>query len=254
MISERIKNLRTNSNMTQNELGLKLGVSPVTISCWESGRKSPSLGAIISLCDLFDISSDSLLGVRNQRNNAENIFSNDEFSLLSKYRKLDKHGRTVVDTVCSLELERIQANEPIVQPRLIKLFSLRPAAGSSAPIDESDYDLIPVADDVPKNAEYSVRISGNSMYPYIADGDIVYVERTEVLRPGDVGIVSVDGSLYCKQYICKEDGTLILASANPDLKHTNVIVKPDANSFVKIFGRVLLDKKVKYPDYLFEDI
>lgn len=255
MLNERIKNLRVNSGMTQNQMADRLHVSAVTVSCWETGKKAPSLEAIKDISHLFGVSVDSILNVNSPVVQMSNMLGRDELSLLANYRKLDGHGKKAVSTICSLELDRVLSTfEEPQEQRMIRLYDLRPAAGSSAPLDDSGYTMIPASGAVPMGAEYCVRISGNSMYPYINDGDIVYVERAETLRQGDVGIISVDGSLYCKQYICKPDGTLILASANPELRHTNVVVKPDGNSFVKVFGRVLLDKRVDFPHYLLNEM
>ena len=90
------------------------------------------------------------------------------------------------------------------------------------------------------------------MAPYIHDGDMVYVEKDVELAIGDVGIFCVDGAMYCKQYYLDEDNNLILVSANPELRHTNVFVAADSGRFVRACGKVLLDTKLDLPDYLFE--
>ena len=76
------------------------------------------------------------------------------------------------------------------------------AAGFAAPVFGEDYTLIPVEGDVPMGAELAVRIQGDSMTPYIADGSIVYVNH-DPLQNGDVGIFCVDGDMLCKQY-CRD--------------------------------------------------
>ena len=85
------------------------------------------------------------------------------------------------------------------------------------------------------------------------DGETVYVKSCEELRSGDVGIFSVDGAMVCKQYYPREDGTLMLLSANRELRQSNVIVSPDSSHSVVIQGKVLLDARVPLPDYLAED-
>ena len=51
---DRLKKLRTNKNMTQEDLANKLFVSSKTISSWESNRTEPSFDLIIKLADLFE--------------------------------------------------------------------------------------------------------------------------------------------------------------------------------------------------------
>lgn len=84
-------------------------------------------------------------------------------------------------------------------------------------------------------------------------GIVVYVKKDEELSIGDVGIFCVDGAMYCKQYFLDDEGNLILVSANPDLKHTNIFVSADSGSSVRLCGKVLLNQRVELPDYLFED-
>ncbi len=91
------------------------------------------------------------------------------------------------------------------------------------------------------------------MCPYINDGDMVYVKKDAELQIGDVGIFCVDGAMYCKQYYLDDDNNLILVSANPSRKASNVFVSADSGSSVRACGKVLLGKPIKLPDYLFEE-
>ena len=62
MLSDNIKNYRKKSNMSQDELAEKLGVSRQSISLWETGQTQPTIDNIIALAKIFNISSDMLLG------------------------------------------------------------------------------------------------------------------------------------------------------------------------------------------------
>ena len=112
--------------------------------------------------------------------------------------------------------------------------------------------MILVDNSVPDEADYAVNIQGNSMFPYIHDGDMVYVKKDAEMAIGDVGIFCVDGAMYCKQYYVDENGNLELVSANPELRNTNVFVSSDSGSSVKCYGKVLMGFKLELPDYLFE--
>lgn len=54
--------------------------------------------------------------------------------------------------------------------RMIPLYRTPAAAGYAAPVFGEDFDYIPVTEEVPQAAEFALRISGDSMMPYIADG------------------------------------------------------------------------------------
>jgi len=57
-----IEELRRKNNMSQKELGEKIGVSQNTISAWEK-KSPPPTSKLILLAQLFDVSIDHLLGI-----------------------------------------------------------------------------------------------------------------------------------------------------------------------------------------------
>ena len=62
-ISDRLTELRSAKGFTQKELATRLGVSDKTVSKWENGISEPDLTMLIKLAELYNISTDSLLGV-----------------------------------------------------------------------------------------------------------------------------------------------------------------------------------------------
>ena len=60
-VGKKIKELREMAGKTQEEIARALGVSKSTISKWEKGERTPSLGALEQICSLFQISIDLLL-------------------------------------------------------------------------------------------------------------------------------------------------------------------------------------------------
>lgn len=250
---QRLRDLRIINGYTQQNLGEKTNVSVQTVQSWESGRKSPSMSAIISLSKALDVSSDKLLGLA--LNDFHGIkMTPDARLLLSEYSALDKHGKRLVKTVCRLEYNRIQENnrsDNVVEiSRWIPLYEMPAAAGASAPFDNDAFEPLPVSNETPSGADFAVRIQGDSMSPYINDGDTVFVKRSTELSIGDIGIFCVDGAMYCKQYFIDEKRNLHLLSANPALKSTNVTVRVDGTSSVTCYGKVLLAEGVPLPNYL----
>ena len=265
-LNERLKALRIEKPLTQKELGKYLGVSEVSVRCWENGTKNPSMSAIIALANLFHVTTDYLLGVSVDENKDNLLLSQQESALLSNYRILDRHGKKAVDTLCALEKARVEteiaklkSRPNVVQEvtkkspnRYIPRYTTPSAAGYSAPLDGDDFEMILADESVPYDADFAVGIQGNSMYPYIHDGDTVYVKKDCELSIGDVGIFCVDGAMYCKQYYVDDERNLTLVSANPRLRHTNVYVGADSGSDVRCYGKVLLGQRITLPNYFLE--
>lgn len=57
----RLRELRNQSGLTQNEIANKLGVSGQTILNWENGIYEPKINQLIQLADLFDVTVDYLV-------------------------------------------------------------------------------------------------------------------------------------------------------------------------------------------------
>lgn len=258
-IQERIKSLRLQKSITQKQLADEIGVSVVSVQGWENGSKTPSLKAAVGIAGYFEVSCDYLFGAKNSHIPDLVLYSQSEKRLLDCYRSLDSFGRKTVDMVCRIERDRVEStgdihvimNETGKVHRLIPRFYTPSAAGLSSPSDGDDYELVN-ADNAPDGADFAVGIQGNSMFPYISDGDTVYVQKNTDIRIGDIGIFCVDGAMYCKQYYIDNDGNLTLVSANPKLRHTNVSVAADGGSSVVCYGKVL-GISAELPDYFLEE-
>ena len=59
---ERVKELRTEKGLTQDQLGEIFNVRGATISRWESGQIEPDFRTLLKLADFFEVSLDYLLG------------------------------------------------------------------------------------------------------------------------------------------------------------------------------------------------
>ena len=57
----RLRELRNKSDLTQNEIATKLGVSGQTILNWENGIYEPKISQLIELADLFNVTVDYLI-------------------------------------------------------------------------------------------------------------------------------------------------------------------------------------------------
>jgi transcriptional regulator with XRE-family HTH domain len=67
-IGDRICRLRTDKNVTQQEVATALYVDRVTVSQWEQGTRDIKSGSIIDIAEYFGVSTDYLLGLTNIQN------------------------------------------------------------------------------------------------------------------------------------------------------------------------------------------
>jgi len=63
IFATRLKELRIEKSLSQNELGLKVGVNQRKISKLETMQLAPSLRIIVSVAQFFEVSADYLLGL-----------------------------------------------------------------------------------------------------------------------------------------------------------------------------------------------
>ncbi len=62
LIGKRIKDMRLEKGMSQQELGDLIGVTKVSICGYENGTRTPSLDTFCILADIFETTTDYLLG------------------------------------------------------------------------------------------------------------------------------------------------------------------------------------------------
>lgn len=59
---ERLKELRINKGLTQEELASALHLNKSSICCYENENRCPSVEVLIDLCAFFGVSADYILG------------------------------------------------------------------------------------------------------------------------------------------------------------------------------------------------
>ena len=67
-INEKIKLLRTEKGLNGLQTSKLLGINPTALFYIENNRNKPGADLIIKICKLFEVSSDWLLGLKEERN------------------------------------------------------------------------------------------------------------------------------------------------------------------------------------------
>ena len=92
MIGERLSDIRKDHGETQADLAARLGVSLPTVRSWEQEKSSPGHEMLVSICKIYRISSDYLLGLSDidpayvQRKRLEH-FSQEELTALRDFEE-----------------------------------------------------------------------------------------------------------------------------------------------------------------------
>ena len=176
--------LRREAGLTQPQVAELLGregypLRPAAISKWEKDLTQPNAAQFLALCRIYSVRDE---------------------------------GRRLVDGYIRVLLASgLYAEEP--EARTLPLYHLAASAGTGQFLDGDSSEPID-APGAPPEADFAVRIAGDSMEPEIADGAVVYVRSREVLESGALGIFIYRGEAYCKRLAQSKNGAQ-LVSVNP---------------------------------------
>ena len=250
---KRLRERREALQMTQAELGARLGVLGSAVSNYENDVSSPKAEVLHRLFDVLDCDANTLFQdeMRRRTDPAPPPIPFPDAGLGGKYYRLNDQGQLMAMEYLDFLLTR-HALIPEEEPEdlgEIRLYLHAPAAGYSSPAPDEDYINIPRTRAMPKGADYCLNISGDSMEPYLHDRQRVYVQRTQTLEEGEVGIWSWQGETYCKLAVEDVTGAVLLLSANPAREDANKRIPADQVSELRCLGRVILPQKLPLPHY-----
>lgn len=125
------------------------------------------------------------------------------------HRRLDEYARLLESS------PRYALARPAPAGRVLRFYDIPVSAGFGQFLDSDDYELRPVEDWVPGEADFAVRVAGDSMEPRFVDRQWIFVKEQPTLEEGELGVFRYDGEAYCKQLGRGPDGTPALLSLNP---------------------------------------
>lgn len=200
-IGDKIKNLRKEKKLTQEELAAAIDISSQTLLNYETEKRQIPIDILGKIAIYFKIP----IG----------YFFNEDNSIYS----VASSGK--LDTKKIPILENVSAGFG----NLIDIFN-----------DDHVKDWIDISVNIAKNADFGTFIEGNSMEPRFHDGDLILVRKTNVLEPGEIGIFTLNDQVYCKKYEYNPFlKTVTLKSLNRDYEP----IKVNKDDEFKIEGRVV---------------
>lgn len=228
---DRIKLLKSQKKLTNELLAERSGIPLGTLSKLLAGmNESPKLSNIIAICNALECSVEYVV-TGNPDNTNNYTLSADEIVFMESYRRLDGWGKSLMQTVLEKELERKEAQQESVaenapapvagarilrpvsaagryagerfsaEKRSISLFELPVSAGVGVYLDDTQAETITIpGGEKTADADYALRISGNSMEPKYHNGDILLVQSADSVEIGELGIFLLDGCGFFKVY------------------------------------------------------
>ena len=177
-----LRYLRRTRKMTQLELAHALGLSFSAISMYERGEREPAFEVMETIADFFNVTMDFLHGKSDLPSSTQ--------------------PQIAEDIVCFPVLGEVAAG--------FDRIAMTDWEGATVEIPRSALRGRPAEDYL------TLRICGDSMYPFYLDGDVVLVLRTPTLEhSGQVALVRYDGeNATLKKVEQLEDG-LRLVPLNP---------------------------------------
>ncbi len=186
--SERFKELRKSRKLSQQELADLLHTSKSSVNMYERGEREPGLEMLETMADFFNVDMDFLLGKTSVINEA---FTNCEPSNISYIIKDDIYSIPLFGSV---------------------------SAGFGAYASDEILDYIPTVIRNPYEAKetLAIRVTGESMYPKIEDGDIIVVHKQDSVDSGSIAVLLLDGDEGLVKKVEYGHDWIDLISINPE--------------------------------------
>lgn len=217
-LGDRIKELRRQRQLTQDNICDIIECSRQAISRWENNKQIPNTEALTKLASALGVTTDYLIG-REEDTKKETFSAEPNIS----------EQRLNIENVIWI---------PVISP------ILKCSAGDGNNYENSDvaWDIVskyPLFDG-PLSALYNdeclsgMYAEGDSMEPQIHDGDLVVFVHDNTWIPGNIAIVRLDGKLFVKG-ILRGKSSYILRSQNKNYADIEVHESDDFS----IVGRVV---------------
>ena len=196
------------------ELAQKLGVSESTIDSWRNRNSIPEK-YILNTLHTQGINKDWLLTGEGEMYNNKgglNITEKLENAIEINY---------LPDIYAAAGYEAVNGDYPVVEKMQCSLEFVASILNIKNPYNGADI----------------IKVIGNSMEPFIHNGEVVVVERTHNAQNGDIVIANINGNVYGKRLEKDPFGKWIkLISENPE--YETIKIEGEELEFVKIVGIV----------------
>lgn len=199
---ERIREAREEQKLTREQVINKMrlymadgkGIAVRTLIAWENGESEPRVTQAIALAKALGYSEVSRL------------FAEPDTP------QLNKAGLDRLEEYKSLLLRAPQfLDTPRPVLRVLPVYLQPASAGTGQWLDDDMAEQMEVDESVPASAQFGVRLSGDSMTPRFADGQIVWAKPSGTAENGAIVLCYLNGQGYCKKLGMHEKGISLIS-------------------------------------------
>ncbi|MBM7132720.1 MULTISPECIES: XRE family transcriptional regulator [Staphylococcus] len=231
IIANNIRKYVKESKMTQKQLAELIGITPSTLSDYLNLRSNPSHGVIQKIADVFGVVKSDIDTTYKEVNDITTVYN--QLTPPRQHNVLDfanhqlELQNSTSDNVIDLDTYK---NENTTLTNVNGYVS----AGTGEQIFDEPIFKVNVKGYVPPH-DLALQVNGDSMEPLFDDKQVIFIEKTNHIDNGQIGVFIIDGEAYVKR-VFVEENRLTLVSLNKDYRDLHFY----RNEGVKLVGKVIL--------------
>jgi repressor LexA len=191
LLGQKLHAAQRRSGMTVVELASRVPVSPQAMHAYFAATKTPALATVVRIAEVLGVPVARLL-----EGQPESVREEAAQSQIDRALHRCRHEVAAVPGVADLPV----------------LGHIR--AGPMSEIEQHDEGTLRLPEAFAEDADYALRIEGDSMEPTLREGEYVAVRRQHVADDGDIVIARVGSELVLKRLRRSSHG-ITLQSDNP---------------------------------------
>ena len=241
LLAARLKATRLERNLTQEEVGNKIGVHKSTIMRWENGEGTGRIKppVIEALASILDVTPAYLMGWEDEGGIADLVLGEIDHSRRTGI-PIDEDLKNAEYIATSGQSPKIDFGKNLCRSYPV-IGEVAAGFGSEAVEEETgDYEQIPLEWLRGHNPDnfFVLRVKGDSMYPDFQDGDHVLVHRQTSVDSGTVAVMLYDSEVATLKKVRYKKGEdwVELIPRNPEYQ-TKRIENWDLNE-CRVLGEV----------------